>query len=168
MTRDLGGGRLAQIMATLAVALSGLPIFEASEFQYTSFSCFWWVLVCWFVVRLLKTENPRWWIAIGAAIGLELLTKYSVVFFIAGLLAGLALTPTRRWFLSKWFWAGVGIASLLFLPNIVWLARHDWISYAFLQHIHTRDIAEGRAEGFIKCNSSAMPTSSPRRSGSPG
>ncbi len=149
MTRDLGGGRLAQIMAALAVALSGVPIFEATEFQYTSFSYFWWVLVCWFVVRLLKTENPRWWIAIVAAIGLELLTKYSVVFFIAGLLLGLALTPARRWFLSKWFWAGVGIALLLFLPNIVWLARHDWISYAFLQHIHVRDVGEGRAKGFL-------------------
>ncbi|MGA9425487.1 MAG: glycosyltransferase family 39 protein [Terracidiphilus sp.] len=150
MARDLGGGRLAQVAAALSVALSGLPIFEATEFQYTSFSFFWWVLVCWFVIRLLKSENPRWWLAIGAAIGLELLTKYSVVFFIAGLLAGLALTPARRWFLSKWFWAGVGIAVLIFLPNIVWLARHDWISYTFLQHIHVRDVGEGRAQGFLK------------------
>lgn len=150
MARDLGGGRLAQVTAALSVGLSGVPMFEATEFQYTSFSFFWWVLVCWFTIRLLKTENPRWWIAIGAAIGLALMTKYSVVFFIAGLLAGLALTPARRWFLSKWFWAGVGIAVLIFLPNIVWLARHDWISYAFLQHIHARDVGEGRAAGYIK------------------
>jgi len=83
MARDLGGGRLAQFAAALSVALSGVPIFEATEFQYTSFSFLWWVLVCWFTIRLLKTENPRWWLAIGAAIGLGLLTKYSVVFFVA-------------------------------------------------------------------------------------
>jgi 4-amino-4-deoxy-L-arabinose transferase-like glycosyltransferase len=150
MARDLGGGRLAQVAAALSVGLSGVAMFEATEFQYTSFSFFWWVLVCWFVVRLLKTENPRWWLAIGAAIGFGLESKYSVVFFIAGLLAGLAFTPARRWFLSKWFWSGVGIAVLIFLPNVIWLARHDWISYAFLQHIHARDVGEGRAQGFLR------------------
>lgn len=148
MARDLGGSRIAQVTTALSVGLSGVPIFEATEFQYTSFSYLWWVLVCWFTIRLLKTENPRWWLAIGTAIGLGLLTKYSVVFFVAGLLAGLALTRARRYFLSPWFWAGVGVALLLFLPNLIWLFQHDFISYRFLQHIHTRDVGEGRAEDY--------------------
>jgi hypothetical protein len=150
MARDLGGTRLAQVATAITVGLSGLPIFEATEFQYTTFSYLWWVLVCWFVIRLLNSDDPRWWIAIGATIGLGLLTKYSVVFFIAGLLAGLVLTRARRYFASPWFYAGVGIALLLFLPNIIWLARHDFISYHFLQHIHARDVGEGRAEGYWK------------------
>lgn len=150
MARDLGGGRLAQVAAAVSVGLSGVPMFEATEFQYTSFSLLWWVLVTWFTIRLLKSENPRWWLAIGAVIGLELLTKYSVIFFIAGLLAGLALTSARRYFLNKWFWAGLALALLIFSPNIVWLIHHDFISYRFLQHIHARDVGEGRAEGFLK------------------
>jgi hypothetical protein len=28
--------------------------------------------------------------------------------------------------------------------------RHDFISYHFLQHIHTRDVGEGRADGFLR------------------
>ena len=44
----------------------------------------------------------------------------------------------------------VAIALVLFLPNIVWLIRHDFISYHFLQHIHARDVGEGRAEGYWK------------------
>jgi hypothetical protein len=150
MARDLGGNRLAQVTTALAVGLSPLPIFEATEFQYTSFGIFWWVLAAWFTIRLLKTENPRWWLAIGAALGFGLLTKYAIAFFIVGLLAGLVLTRTRRYFASPWFWGGVGIALLLFSPNLIWLARHDFISYHFLQHIHTRDIGEGRAESFLK------------------
>ena len=63
MARDLGGGRLAQITAALAVALSALPLFEGTEFQYSSFDYLWWTLAAWFVIRLLKTENPRWWLA---------------------------------------------------------------------------------------------------------
>jgi hypothetical protein len=150
MARDLGGNRLAQVATAVTVGLSGLPLFEATEFQYTTFSFLWWVLACWFVIRLLKSDHPRWWIAIGAAIGLGLLTKYSLAFFVAGLVAGMALSRARRWFASRWFYAGVGLALVLFLPNLIWLASHHWVSYTFLQHIHARDVGEGRADGYWK------------------
>ncbi len=150
MARDLGGGRLAQITTALAVALSPLPVFEGTEFQYSSFDFLWWVLIAWFVIRLLKTENPRWWIAIGATVGVGLLTKYSIIFFIAGILGGLVLSSARRYLKSGWFWSGIALALIIFLPNFLWLLRHDFISYHFLQHIHTRDVGEGRADGFIK------------------
>jgi len=149
MARELGGRRLAQGAAVLSVALSPLPLFEGTEFQYSSFDYLWWVLIAYFTIRLLRTENPRWWLAIGAAIGLGLMTKYSVVFFIAGLLAGLVLTRARRYLVNRWFWAGVAVALLLFLPNLLWLVRHDFISYHFLQHIHARDVEEGRANHFF-------------------
>jgi 4-amino-4-deoxy-L-arabinose transferase-like glycosyltransferase len=148
MARQLGGGRLAQITAALAVATSGLPAFEGTEFQYSTFDYLWWVLIAYFVIRLLKSENPRWWMAIGAAIGFGLLTKYTICFFIAGILGGMVFTGARRFFLSLWFWGGVGVALLIFLPNFVWQVRHGFISVHFLQHIHVRDVGEGRADGF--------------------
>jgi uncharacterized membrane protein len=55
MARELGGGRLAQVTAALAVALSTLALFEGTEFQYTTFDNLWWVLIAYFVIRLLKT-----------------------------------------------------------------------------------------------------------------
>jgi hypothetical protein len=150
MARDLGGGRLAQIFTAFAVGLSPLPIFEATEFQYSSFDLLWWVLIAWFVVRLLKSDNPRWWLVIGAAVGLGLETKYSIVFYIAGILAGVLLTGARKHLASGWFWAGIAVALLIFAPNLIWLARHDFVSYRFLQHIHTRDVSQGRADGFLR------------------
>lgn len=150
MARELGGRRFAQVTAAIVVALSPLPLFEGTEFQYTSFDFLWWVLISWFTVRLLKSDNPRWWVAIGATIGLGLQTKYAIVFFIAGILGGMILSSARRYFLSGWFWAGVTLALIIFLPNFLWQVRHDFISYQFLQHIHTRDVGEGRADGFLK------------------
>jgi Dolichyl-phosphate-mannose-protein mannosyltransferase len=150
MARELGGGRLAQATTALAVALSPLPLFEGTEFQYSSFDFLWWVLVAYFMIRLLKTDNPRWWLAIGIVVGVGLLTKYSIVFYVAGILGGLVLTRARRYFANKWFWTGIAVALLIFLPNFLWLVRHDFISYHFLQHIHNRDVGEGRAEGFLK------------------
>jgi hypothetical protein len=150
MARELGGRRLAQATAALAVALSPLPLFEGTEFQYTTFDFLWWVLIAYFTIRLLRTGNPRWWLAIGAVVGLGLLTKYAIVFYIAGVLAGVAFTPARRYLKCRWFWAGIALALLVFLPNFVWLVRHQFISYTFLHSIHVRDVAEGRANGFLK------------------
>ena len=148
MARELGGGRLAQVTAALAVALSTLPLFEGTEFQYTTFDYLWWVLIAYFVIRLLKTENPRWWLAIGAVMGIGFQTKYTMAFYVSGIMGGVLLTRARRYLASGWFWGGMALALLIFLPNLVWQVRHDFISLHFLQHIHKRDVGQGRANGF--------------------
>ncbi|HEX3436387.1 MAG TPA: glycosyltransferase family 39 protein, partial [Pseudacidobacterium sp.] len=149
MARELGGGRLAQIATAITMALSQLPLFEGTEFQYTTFDNLWWVLIAYFIIRLLKTENPRWWLAIGAAVGIGLLTKYTILFYVAGVLGGLLLTHARRYFFNPWFWCGTTLALLIFLPNFLWQVHHGFISYHFLQHIHTRDVGEGRSNSFL-------------------
>jgi hypothetical protein len=150
MVRELGGGRMAQLAATLCVVLSPAPLFNGTEFQYTSFDFLWWVLIAYGVIRMLKSENPRWWLAIGTVAGLGLMTKYAIVFYLAGLLGGFLLTSARRYFASWYFLGGVAITVAIFLPNLLWLVHHDFISYHFLQSIHVRDVGEGRAEGFLR------------------
>jgi len=150
MARELGGHRLAQLAAALAVALSPLPLFEGTEFQYTTFDYLWWVLIAYCVIRLLKSENPRWWLPIGAVIGLGLMTKYAILFFVAGLLGAFLLTSGRRYLLSWFFLGGVAVALLIFLPNLLWQIHHQFISYRFLHSIHLRDVGEGRADGFLR------------------
>ena len=149
MAKELGGSRFAQVTAALAVAFSPLPLFEGTEFQYTSFDFLWWVLIAYLTIRLLKSDNPRWCLALGAVVGIGLLTKYAIAIYIAGILVGLLITPARRFLKSVWFWAGIALALLIFLPNLLWLVRHDFISYRFLEYIHARDVRRGRADGFL-------------------
>jgi len=150
MARELGGGRLAQVAAALAVALSPLPLFNGTEFQYTSFDYLWWVLTAYFVIRLLKAENPRWWLAIGGTLGLGLLTKYTMAFLAAGIFGGLVFTRARRFLGGPWLWVGMAMALVIFLPNLVWQVRHGFISLQFLQHIHARDVGQGRTNAFLR------------------
>jgi hypothetical protein len=148
MARELGGGRLAQLAAALSTALSPLPLFEGTEFQYTTFDNLWWVLIAYFVIRLLKTEDPRWWLAIGATIGLGFQTKYTMGFYLCGIMGGVLLTGARRYLGSGWFWGGMVLGFVICSPNLVWQGRHGFISLHFLQHIHARDVSQGRAHGF--------------------
>lgn len=147
MAREMGGKRGAQ----LAAALAAVPFCLAGGalMQYVAFDCLFWVLAAYFVVRLLKSGDPRWWLGIGSAIGFGMLTKYTMGFFALGIAAGTLATDARRYLKSKWLWYGVGLSVLIFLPNIIWQAQNHFISLDFLNHIHARDVRIGRAKSFL-------------------
>ena len=147
MACHLGGGRWAQLVAPVAAVPFCLG--GGALMQYVSFDYLCWVLAANFTVRLLKSGDGRWWVAIGAAIGLGMLSKYAIPFFVAGLIAGLLFTDARRYLKSKWLWYGAAVAVLIFLPNLIWEARHEFVYLDFVRHIHARDVAVGRTRGFL-------------------
>ena len=149
MARAMGGGRRSMLVAAVAAGIAGPICFAGSFLSYMSFDVLWWVLVAWATTRLLETEDARWWIAIGAGMGLGLLTKYTIVFFAVGLLGGMLLTPNRRYFRSGWFWCGVGVALVMALPVIVWQSQHQFVALAWMQSIHARDVSRGVTNYFI-------------------
>jgi 4-amino-4-deoxy-L-arabinose transferase-like glycosyltransferase len=148
MVRDLGGGRWAQILGAVAVATTPISIIQGGLFQYETFDYFCWVLLAFTVIRLLKTEDPRWWLAIGAATGLGMMTKYTIAFSVAGLIVGVLATRNRRYLKSRWLWGGALLALVIWLPNLVWEFQNHWISLYFLASIHTRDVRTGLTNSF--------------------
>jgi hypothetical protein len=149
MARDLGGERKAQIVAALAAAIGGVALSGGTLFQYVSFDYLWWVATAYFMVRLLASDDPRWCLAVGAAIGLGMLTKYTMMFLVVGIAAGFLFTPARRYLRSTWLWCGIALAFVIFLPNCIWQIRHHFVSLDFLKSIHARDIRVGRTDTFV-------------------
>ena len=85
-------------------------------------------LLCgWCLVRLEQTGNERWWLALGAVVGVALLSKYLIAFFVVALAAGLLFTPIRRSLgASLGLSRRTGCAALMILPNLWWQAAHGW------------------------------------------
>lgn len=149
IAKELGGGRREQILTAVAVGIAPVSLAQGAVFQYVSFDYFWGVTLTYFLVRLCKSEDPRWWIAIGAALGVGMETRYTMGFLALGVVGGVLLTKARRYLWSPWLWAGVALSVAIFLPNILWQARHQFISLEFLDHLHKRDVAQGRNHGFL-------------------
>ncbi|MBV8729102.1 MAG: glycosyltransferase family 39 protein [Acidobacteriia bacterium] len=148
MAREMGGKRTAQVVAAWAAAIAGPAVSSGTLFQYVSFDYLWWVLAAYVMLRLLNSGDQRWWLALGGIVGLGMMTKYTMAFFLAGIAGGILLTNPRM-LLNKWLWYGACIAMLIFLPNLVWQVQHDFISLAFLQFIHARDVGLGRTDNFL-------------------
>ncbi|MBI5302439.1 MAG: glycosyltransferase family 39 protein [Chloroflexi bacterium] len=149
MARDLGGKRLAQVLAALAIAISPVALFGGVMLSYFALDYVWWIVVAFCVLRLLKTDDARWWLAIGAFIGIGMMTKYTMAVFVIGLVVGVLLSPARNYLRTRWLWLGAAIALVIFLPNLIWQIQHNFISIEFLGSIHERDIAWGRTDGYL-------------------
>jgi len=99
-----------------------------------------WMGCAYFVVLAIKRNDPRFWLWVGVFAGIGMEEKYSIAFFILGLVVGLLLTEQRRVFLNRWIWLGGLAALLIFLPNMLWNIHYHW---PFLELMHNIR-AEGR------------------------
>jgi len=73
-----------------------------------------------------------WWLASGACAGLALCSKYSAVLTLLGVVVFLVTEPTgRRWLGQPHPYLAGAVAFVIFLPVLIWNARHGWISFAF-------------------------------------
>lgn len=81
------------------------------------------------LTKLYQTGRGAWWLAIGVAFGIGMLSKYTTVFFAVSILAWLLLVPEqRKWLFTPWPWISGVIALLVFSPTLIWNAQHDWAS----------------------------------------
>jgi hypothetical protein len=147
MAKELGGGKWAQVVATLA----GVPfcLGAGALMQYISFDYLCWVAVAYFVLRTVKDEKPRWCIAAGVAAGLGMMTKYTMAFLVVGVLVGTLATDSRKYLRTVWMWLGVLLACGIFAPNFVWEWRRNFTSIDFLRFLHARDVSLGLTDWFL-------------------
>jgi 4-amino-4-deoxy-L-arabinose transferase-like glycosyltransferase len=125
LARELGGGTVAQTFAALGGA-STLPLVAGHVLNTGTVDLPVWLLVILFAVRALRREQPRWWLAAGLTVGFGFYNKQLVVLLLIGLGAGLLIAGPRRELASPWLWAGIGVALVVGLPNLVYQIANGW------------------------------------------
>src|SRR5260221_13804849 len=89
-----------------------------------------WALVLLFVPRLLASQDPRWWVAIGISAGIASAAKWNIAFLAASMAVGFLATDARRLLRSRYLIIGCGVAAILAAPDLVWQAAHGWPNLA--------------------------------------
>ena len=124
--RELGAKRFGTLLAA-ALAMTPLVWWVIDhQFAMNGLEPLFWSGCAYVALRLIKTGNPKLWLAFGAIAGVGLQNKYSIVIFAASLVAGLLLTRQRKLLFTPWILAGGALAFLIFLPNLIWNIQHDW------------------------------------------
>ncbi|MEP6754360.1 MAG: glycosyltransferase family 39 protein, partial [Chthonomonadales bacterium] len=78
--------------------------------------------------------NKWWsWFGVGACLGLGLLSKHTMIFFVPCLFLFLLSDSRHRQWLKRWeVYAAFLFAILIYTPNLVWQNGHDWITFKHL------------------------------------
>jgi 4-amino-4-deoxy-L-arabinose transferase-like glycosyltransferase len=63
IARDMGGRRNAQVLSAFAVFIAPIALMAGTWIMYFAFDYLWWLLIAFFMVRLLATDDPRYWLA---------------------------------------------------------------------------------------------------------
>jgi hypothetical protein len=126
LARELGGKRYAQLLACLAAMSSTLFLRGFSMLQPVPFDILFWTIILFFFLRYVNTGNPHYILWVGLFFGLGMLNKYMLVFLASGLIMAITFSRHRILWLSRYSWIAVGIALVLFSPNIIWQIRYNF------------------------------------------
>ncbi len=126
LTREFGGGRLAQGLTAAAMATSAVTLAAGHLLSTTTFSLLAWTAIVLLVVQILSDGDERRWVAVGVVAGLGLLTNTLIAFLLGAVFVGILLAGPRRLLRSPWLWLGALIALGCWLPYLAWQAAHGW------------------------------------------
>ncbi|HPQ40325.1 MAG TPA: glycosyltransferase family 39 protein [bacterium] len=125
---DAPSGILAALMLHI------LPLYFGAGFVATMDPAllFSWMVCLTGITLALRQHRIAGWYLAGFGLGCALLSKYTGIFLVPGALLALALHPPwRKHLRSPHPYLGCLSGLMMFMPVIIWNARHDWASFRF-------------------------------------
>lgn len=147
--RRMGGTPAAQWLAGLCVLANALFLRTSSLFQPVVFDQLWWTLGLWALLRRALDDEPRWWLLVGLAFGLGLLTKFSIAFIGLGVLAGTLVAATRRDLATPWPWVAAALAVAVGSPSLAGQVALDWPVVGQMRDLSAQQLEQVTATQFV-------------------
>jgi hypothetical protein len=121
---EFGAGAFAQTLTALMIffapGLIGIAYGLSTEFVSPAA----WTVLIYLTLRLVKTQDTRWYYPIALVVTIAMYAKYSIAACAIALLIGLAVTGHANLLRSRRLAAAVGLTLLLVLPNALWQIHH--------------------------------------------
>ena len=86
--RLLGGGVWAQAIAALCVLTGGVFLGIGTTLSTGALEPLIGLFCAYALIRIIRTKDERWWLAMGVAAGIALQEKYLIAFWLRGCASG--------------------------------------------------------------------------------
>jgi 4-amino-4-deoxy-L-arabinose transferase-like glycosyltransferase len=133
--------RLGLEVADPPLALAAVLVLEATgrytwmtlEFNHSLVDLPCFALSALFVYRALVDRRRRWWLAAGAAFGVGVMVKYTILLLGAAMIVFvLSNREARRRAAGPGPYLALGVAALIVLPHAVWLVASGFPTIAYV------------------------------------
>lgn len=131
--------RRTAFWCALAIGFAPGMVFSARIVSTDVPLLFFWALALLAYVKLLRGPDLRWALALGIALGLGLLAKYAMIYFVLSVgFAALIDERARQMLRRRDFWIAVALGALMLAPNIAWNFSNGFATFR-----HTADNVQG-------------------------
>ena len=134
IARDLGGKKLAQVLAATMVVVSGTYLVVTHLYSMNSLDVLFWALAAWVWVGLGRTKKAWLWLVLGALMGLAILNKLSGLWLLSGIAVATLFTERRRDLARPEPWLALVLVGLCLTPYVAWQANHEWVTVEFMKN----------------------------------
>jgi hypothetical protein len=135
VTKEIGGGKFAQIIAACAMAASPTIIAFGGFYSMNAFEPLLATLLIYLTIKMIKENNPKRWIVMGIIMGIGMMNKHTFGIFIIAFIFSLLVAGKWKLVINKWFIFGGLCGLLIFLPNIIWQVINNYPSLEFYRNI---------------------------------
>lgn len=126
IARELGGGRLAQVLAATASSTAPAILGEVTTLSTNVVDTALWALLSWLMVRWVRTRRDGLLLVAGLVTLVALQVKWLVpVFWVAMVLAVGCVGP-RELLRRPALWCAATAVAVSAIPALIWQSRHGW------------------------------------------
>ena len=147
LSREVGGGRRAQLVAAACTGVSGFALAVGHFVTTTTFDMLSTTAFLWLLVRGVLRDSGPSLLAAGVVLGIGCEAKPQVAFVAVVAAAALLAVGPRAPVRSRWAAAGAVAAVGLVAPYAVWQQLHGWPQLTVARNIG--GTAEGGRAGFL-------------------
>lgn len=135
LTRRMGGGRAAVVLAALAFIAAPQILGLHAYYSMNSLDIMFWLLAVYLLARISANPGLLAWLALGATLGLGLLNKTSVLWLGSGICIAVLVSGALRGSLrTPGPYAAAALALAIFSPFVIWNALHGWPHIEFIRN----------------------------------
>jgi len=134
IARRMGAGPFGELLATIGFGLVPQVLAVGSFYSMNVFELLVWTATVRLLMDTLERPSELRWILLGVLLGLGLENKISVLWLGGGIAVALLVTPHRRLLLTPGPWVATLIATVIFLPHVLWQIAHGWPTLEFIRN----------------------------------
>ena len=91
---------------------------------------FFWSVALYAFIRLSQARHAGWTVLLGVSLGLGLLSKYAMIYFLlCGVVYGAISADARRVLLSRQAALALSLGAIIVTPNVVWNVQNGWATF---------------------------------------
>ncbi|MDQ6814223.1 MAG: glycosyltransferase family 39 protein [Bacteroidota bacterium] len=149
MAAEMGGKQFAQLIAGLSL-IAGVYLRVHFLFQPPPLEIFFWSLSAYYIIRYINTNHIKYIYFLSIALAFGWLSKYSVLFFAAGIFVGLLLSSYRNLFVLRHLYIAAALALLIIFPNLLWQYNHKWPVIHHMKELRETQLQYNNPIDFLK------------------